>query len=77
MKTFFECMKKEIEEKRIPPANKNQNLKELTPKLMQKVQGASPLAKGGHPVELSSDSWPKLKQTARISGVLKRSSQFI
>lgn len=61
LKTFLDAMKIHRENQALPPPAKNQNLKELTPKMMADVKPAT----AQHPMELTADSWPKLVQAAK------------
>lgn len=61
LKTFLDAMKTERENQNLPAPVKNQNLKELTPKMMADVK--PPMAQ--HPTVLTAESWPRLVQAAR------------
>lgn len=61
LSTFLEGMKKAMEDRLLPPSDKNQNISELTPKIMQDVKNASKNAN----LELTSDSWTRVTQAAK------------
>ena len=62
METFLEGMKTCREEKKLPPPAKNQNMKELTPKMMESLKPVSKQAPQGS--VLTSDSWAKVTKAA-------------
>ena len=59
--SFLEGMKKAMEERLLPPADKHQNIPELTPKLMQDIKNASKSAN----LELTPQSWTNVTQAAK------------
>lgn len=58
---FLEAMKIQLDERKLPPPNKNQNLKELTTKMVQDVKPSTTTK----PTELAPESWPRLVQAAK------------
>lgn len=79
LKVFLENMKQAMADRVLPPPAKNQNLKEIEPKMVANVKGAAPTVTAGLDtavvstskskkppmrMELTPDSWPHLKQAA-------------
>ena len=74
LKTFLESMREEMEARNLPPPSKHQHLKEIEPKMVANVKGASPAvsasvgagASASNPqrMELTPESWNHLKQAA-------------
>ncbi|MBU6172226.1 MAG: hypothetical protein KGQ60_00385 [Planctomycetes bacterium] len=71
LQTFLENMKQAMQEQKLPPPDKNQNLDEVTP---QVVENLKPVGGGGSKSkststttrsELTPDSWPKLVAAAK------------
>lgn len=64
LKNFLENMKTEMEEENLPAPNKNQNITELTPKMVQSLKPTSSTG-GGQGMVLTPDSWPRITQAAK------------
>ena len=64
---FLDAMKALREEAELPAPAKNQNLKEITPKMVADVKGATPQVHQGitKEVALTPDSWSKLQSAAK------------
>jgi hypothetical protein len=63
LKNFLENMKLEMEGQNLPAPNKNQNMKEVTPKLVQNLKPTS--SAGSQGMVLTPDSWPRITQAAK------------
>lgn len=74
LKNFLEKMREEMEAHKLPPPSKHQHLKEMEPKMVANVKGASPAVSASvgagssstnpQRMELTPESWTHLKQAA-------------
>lgn len=69
LQVFLEGMKQAMQDQELPPPDKNQNLEEITPQVVENLKGTRAASgKKGGPVqkqELTADSWPRLVQAAK------------
>lgn len=65
LQTFLEAMKDAMTEQALPPPDKNQNLDEITPQVVENLKGTGGSGKHAQKLELTPDSWPRLVQAAK------------
>lgn len=65
LQTFLEGMREAMEQQQLPPADKNQNLEEITPQKVAELPKGTSGKNGSQHMELTPDSWGKVAQAAK------------
>ena len=70
LKTFLDAMKIELDEERLPAPAEDQNLKEITPEMVEDVNGAIPVIKQHKQMPMTPAHWRQLSALAVQPGEL-------